>query len=85
MPTPETKLTFGKYRGLPLKAAPLDYLRWMSEKLHDGEFTSGRWRRKSFSTSRGTAASAVRSWRRMQMRSCGRTASILITLILIIE
>lgn len=35
----EIIMPMGRYRGLPLKAIPLSYLKWVNENV---EFTSGR-------------------------------------------
>lgn len=36
--TENTKLTFGKHKGKPLKNCPLDYLEWLHTNLKDGDF-----------------------------------------------
>lgn len=36
--TENTKLTFGKHKGTPLKYCPQEYLKWLSENLADGDF-----------------------------------------------
>lgn len=33
-----SKLTFGKHKGTPLKFCPMEYLKWMSENLAGGDF-----------------------------------------------
>jgi hypothetical protein len=38
MPTTNSKLPFGKHRGMPLEQCPVDYLQWMASKLRDSDF-----------------------------------------------
>lgn len=38
MITENTKFTFGKHRGKPLKNCPGDYLKWVSENLLNTDF-----------------------------------------------
>jgi hypothetical protein len=51
MITENTKFTFGKHKGKPLKNCPLDYLEWISTKLlntdfHDWALASGEVHKK---------------------------------------
>ncbi len=36
--TENSKLTFGKHKGTPLKYCPLEYLKWLNENLSGGDF-----------------------------------------------
>lgn len=38
MITENTKLTFGKHKGKPLKNCPQDYLKWVAENLLNTDF-----------------------------------------------
>ncbi len=38
MITENSKLTFGKHKGTPLKYCPPEYLKWLSENLGGGDF-----------------------------------------------
>lgn len=35
MATPNTRLPFGKHKGMPVEQCPVDYLQWMANKLRD--------------------------------------------------
>jgi len=37
MKTPDSRLPFGKHRGMTLRQCPVDYLEWMSRKLADSD------------------------------------------------
>ena len=38
MISPDSKLSFGKYKGKKLKDCPITYLRWLGENLIDSNF-----------------------------------------------
>lgn len=53
MPTPDSKLTFGKHKGKPLKALPLSYLQWMADNLRDSDLHDWARAAESFLASTG--------------------------------
>ncbi|MDX1681820.1 MAG: hypothetical protein R3336_01755 [Phycisphaeraceae bacterium] len=35
--TPDTRLTFGKHKGMSLRQCPIEYVRWVAENLRDSD------------------------------------------------